>query len=121
MEKILAFHLEEKELYKLKQAAAVLKMKVIPVADTEYTQNLEDLTSGSKNPSADAFSGEVPPESLLVLCGFTDQRMDKLLLTLRRKQIQVDYKATLTPTNRKWNALRMFVEMRAEKAAYEKQ
>ena len=32
----------------------------------------------------------------------------------------VDYKAVLTPTNRKWNVMRMYLEMQAEKAAYQK-
>jgi hypothetical protein len=46
--------------------------------------------------------------------------MDKLLASLRRDQVVIDYKAVLTPTNRKWNVMRMYLEMQAEKAAYQK-
>ena len=46
--------------------------------------------------------------------------MDKLLLALRRDQVTIDYKAVLTPTNRKWNVMRLYLEMQAEKAAYQK-
>ena len=46
--------------------------------------------------------------------------MDKLLASLRRDQVVIDYKAVLTPTNRKWNVMRMYLEMRAEKTAYQK-
>jgi hypothetical protein len=66
------------------------------------------------------FSGKVPAESLIVFCDFTEKKMDKLLASLRRDQVVIDYKAVLTPTNRKWNVMRMYLEMQAEKTAYQK-
>lgn len=117
MEKILAFHLNDSELYKLKQAAALLKIRVSVIDPADCRQKLCHLISGKKDPSAEPFSGELPQGSLLLLCDFTDARLDKLLLTLRKKSVTVDYKAILTPTNREWNVLRLMLEMKAEKDA----
>ena len=120
MEKLFIFHMEDAELKKLKQIAGVLKIRTQTIDTADYLQTLGDLVSGKKNPLVSPYEGEIPEESLLLLCDFEDGRMDKLLLALRRKQVRVDYKAILTPTNRSWNALRLMLEMKAEKAAYEK-
>ena len=37
----------------------------------------------------------------MVFCGVNEKHFDKILFELRRKQIPVDYKAVLTPSNRK--------------------
>lgn len=120
MEKLLAFHFNETELFQLRQLAAALKIRIEAVDSIDYKQTLGDLVSGKKNPLTEAFTGDVPEENLLLLCDFTEKRMDKLLLSLRKSQLQIDYKAVLTPTNRQWNVLRLLLEMRAEKAAYER-
>lgn len=120
MEKLLLFHLNDTEQKKLKQVARNLKIRCEQIEATDYSQPLEALVSGKKNPLTAPFTGEVPEESLLLLCDFSDKRMDALLLALRKAGAQIDYKAVLTPTNRKWNVLRLMLEMRAEKAAYEK-
>lgn len=120
MEKLLLFHLNDTEQKKLKQAARNLKIRYEQIDTADYNQPLEALVSGKKSPLAAPFTGEVPQESLLLMCDFSDKRMDALLLALRKAGVQVDYKAVLTPTNRKWNFLRPLLEMRAEKAAYAK-
>lgn len=121
MEKLLAFHFNETELFQLRQLAATLKIRFEVVEPFDYKQTLDALVSGKKNPLTEPFTGDVPEENLLLLCDFTEKRMDRLLLSLRKSQIHVDYKAVLTPTNRQWNVLRLLLEMRAEKAAYESQ
>lgn len=120
MEKLLLFHLTDTEAKKIKQAARNLKIRCESIETAAYSQPLEALVSGKPSPLAAPFTGEVPPESLLLMCGLSDKRIDALLLALRKAGVQVDYKAVLTPTNRKWNVLRLLLEMRAEKAAYEK-
>lgn len=117
MEKILVFHLDDIEYQKLEQVAHNLKINCVKISDSAYHQPLEALVSGNLSPLAAPFAGEIPPESLLLMCDFTEQRMDQLLLALRNTGIQTDYKAILTPTNKKWNVLRLLLEMRIEKAA----
>ena len=46
--------------------------------------------------------------------------MHKLLTALRKKRVQIDYKAILTPTNSTWDVLHVYLEMAKEKAMYEK-
>jgi aryl carrier-like protein len=118
MKKILAFHLSNAELQKLKQICCFQNICCEAVAPTDYLQSLKALADNKKSPLASPFTGEIPPESLLLLCGFEDISLDQLLSSLRTNQIQVDYKAVLTPTNGTWNFMRLLLEMRAEKAAY---
>ena len=120
MEKLLAFHFNETDLFKLRQLTATLKIHLEVVETIDYMQTLDALVSDKKNPLAAPFTGDIPEENLLLLCDFTEKRMDKLLLSLRKSQIPVDYKAILTPTNRQWNVMRLLLEMRVEKSAYER-
>lgn len=59
-------------------------------------------------------------ESLLLINGLSDKRLDKLLFELRRAEVAVDYKAVLTMSNSSWTLERLFSELRKEKAAYSK-
>lgn len=120
MEKLLVFHLDDDNLKKLKQIAGALKIRIELVPATDYLKTLEMIVSKTSSPLLNPFSGEVPSESMIVFCDFPEKKMDKLLLALRRDQVTIDYKAVLTPTNRKWNVMRLYLEMHAEKAAYQK-
>ena len=120
MEKLLVFHLDDNNLKKLKQVTGALKIRVEEVPSSDYLKPLEMIANKTASPFIQPFSGEVPSESLIVFCDFTEKKMDKLLSSLRRDQISIDYKAVLTPTNKKWNVMRMYLEMQAEKSAYQK-
>lgn len=120
MEKLLVFHLDDNNLKKLKQVTGTLKIRVEEVPSSDYLKPLEMIVNKTASPLIQPFSGDVPSESLIVFCDFTEKKMDKLLAALRRDQISIDYKAVLTPTNKKWNVMRMYLEMQAEKSAYQK-
>ena len=120
MEKLLVFHLDDNNLKNLKQVTGALKIRVEEVPSSDYLKPLEMIVNKTASPLIQPFSGEVPSESLIVFCDFTEKKMDKLLAALRRDQIAIDYKAVLTPTNKKWNVMRMYLEMQAEKSAYQK-
>lgn len=120
MEKLLIFHMNDMELKKIKQIAGAQKIRYELVEPASYMQTLGALATGTPSPLTEPFCGTVPEESMLLMCDFTEKRIDKLLLALRRAKVQMDYKAVLTPTNRKWNVMRLMLEMRAEKNAYEK-
>ena len=120
MEKLLVFHLDDNNFKKLKQVTGTLKIRVEEVPSSDYLKPLEMIVNKTASPLIQPFSGEVPSESLIVFCDFTEKKMDKLLAALHRDQIAIDYKAVLTPTNKKWNVMRMYLEMQAEKSAYQK-
>lgn len=119
MEKILAFHFDETKQRQLKQITGALKMRCEFIPDSQFMQPLESLISCDISSAAASYQGDVPEQCLLLMCDFSDKRMDRLLLALKKQQVQIDYKAVLTPTNKKWNVLRLMLEMQAEKAAYE--
>lgn len=55
--------------------------------------------------------------SCLVLCGFRDKRLDKVLFELRRADIPIDYKAVLTPSNQEWTVPELMKELQRERQA----
>ena len=118
MEKLLVFHLDDTEYKKLEQIARNLKIRCERVADSAYNQPLESLVSGKAIPLTANYSGKVPSERLLLMCDFSDKRMDKLLFELRKAGVAIDFKAVLTPTNKKWTVLQLLFEMQKERAAY---
>ena len=44
--------------------------------------------------------------------------MDRLLASLRNSHIQPDYKAVLTPSNKKWTVTKLLAHMAFEKNSY---
>ena len=54
----------------------------------------------------------------MVFCGVNEKHFDTILFELRRKQIPVDYKAVLTPSNRKWSVLMLMLELTKEKNSF---
>lgn len=121
MEKILLFHLDPEEYQKVRQIAGRLRVPCEQIDAAYYGQTLAALVSGKYQEASDkeeAAYQQIPTESLILFCDFSDKRMDKLLFELRRSEVNVDYKAALTPTNKSWNVNQLMLEMRREKAAY---
>lgn len=118
MEKIFLFHCPKQEQVKIKQAASNLKIPCSIVPDEDYSQTLGAITTGKKNPLTASFTGEIPQDSLLLFCGISDKRLDKLLFALKKAQVSVDFKAILTPVNQSWTVPQLLLQMQKEKAAY---
>lgn len=120
MEKLLIFHLEHSELTKLKKIAGAMKIRLEIIDPANYLQPLENLANGRPSPLVAPFTGELPEESLILFCDFTEKRMDKLLAALRQNNVSISLKAVLTPTNRKWNFMRLLLEMYKEQQSFSK-
>lgn len=118
MEIILAFQVKETGLQKLKQIAGSMRIKLQIVEKADFRQLIQDLLAQKKNLLLEAYEGNSITESMLVLDGFSDKRLDALLNALKREQVAVDYKAVTTPVNKKWTVLQMYMEMEREKKAY---
>lgn len=118
MEKIMTFQLTDEEFQKVKRAAGNLRMRVESIPEIQFRQTLGALAE-RKGLTEEEYRGQVSAESLLVFCGLEDKKLDKLLAALKKNNVSVDYKAVLTPTNRNWNVLRLYAEMKLEKQSYE--
>ena len=120
MEKILAFQLQEKEYEKIKRIAGNMRMKLQTVERESFYQTIGDLLEQKVNSLAGTYSGTAVTESMLVMDGFSDKRLDLLLKSLKREQFVVDFKAVTTEVNRKWTVMQMYLEMEKERNAYRK-
>lgn len=120
MEKILAFQLQEKEYEKLERIAGNMRIKLQTVGKESFYQTIGDLLKQKDHSLAQTYSGTAVTESMLVLDGFSDKRLDLLLKSLKREQFVVDFKAVTTEVNKKWTVLQMYLEMEKERNAYRK-
>lgn len=119
MERIILFNVPNIE--QIKKIAAPMHIKVFEADTSRYNETLGQLSLPPKKemPSDKAaFSGKAPSESLLLFCDITDKKLDKILFQLKRNNIQIDFKAVLTPTNASWNVLKLYLEMQREKLLY---
>ena len=119
MERLLLFNSPDTD--KIKKIAAPMKIKVLTADPARYNETLRELASTDKKekPSTDnVFIGKVPAESLLLFCEVADKKIDKILFQLRKNNINIDFKAILTPTNSSWNVLKLYLEMEREKIQY---
>ena len=116
MEKILIYQVKEKEA--VKQLLAPMKIRLEEIEAADLRQSIGDLAEGKRNVLTAPFTGNAPQESLMVFCGVNEKHFDKILFALRQKQIPIDYKAVLTPTNQKWSVLMLFLELAKEKNSF---
>lgn len=59
-------------------------------------------------------------DEMAVMAGFTSAQVDAFILALRKKGIgRIDYKAVLTPTNRKWDSVTLYRELKKEHEMYQ--
>ena len=113
MEKILGYHIREKE--KLERILAPMKIRFEEIQEADLRQRVGDLAEGKKAPLVVPFTGMAPEESLLIFCGVSEKHLDKILFTLRSMQMKIDLKSVLTPTNAGWTVLMLFLELSKEK------
>lgn len=102
---------------RLAQAAQPLGAAVKAVKAADYTQPVGRLAGDELLPAAaEPYRGAPFAKPLLVICGFTRPQLDVLLDVLRARQIDIEYKAMLTPTNRNWTAAALYAEIAREHA-----
>lgn len=115
MEKILLFGLEQTAA--IKSALAPMHVPVVPVSTALYKESLESIYRGTEEPG-ESYDGEPPEGSLLVFCKMQEKQVDKALALLKKKKVSITYKAVMTPTNARWNVLRLYFEMEREHQAW---
>ena len=94
-----------------------IRLQRVPEKDTDHTLE-EILNSGSdeKVSGEEVSDGE---NSLVIFCDLTEKHLDHVLARLREKKAGLCYKAVLTPTNRKWNLQKLYINMEMEKKQFE--
>lgn len=117
MEKILLFQCQE-EVAQIKQIAATMKIKVQVIEKEFFRETIENLEKGKPSAPKERFDGNPPEESLMVFCNVSEKHFDRMLAEMKKKQISVGLKAAMTPTNRNWSVLRLYLELEKEKKRY---
>ena len=119
MEKILAIACSDVQIEILKKITGDMKIRLqrVPEKDTDHTLE-EILNSGSdeKVSGEEVSDGE---NSLVIFCDLTEKHLDHVLARLREKKAGLCYKAVLTPSNRKWNLQKLYINMEMEKKQFE--
>ncbi len=85
MEKLLAFYFDDTEYRNLRRTARSLHIPCEAVEAADYSQTLESLAAGRKNPAVSPYNGGVPDKRLLLICGLADKRLDALLAALKKR------------------------------------
>lgn len=116
-ESILLFHApEKKELLKIQKALFPLHIRVRTISKEQYNQSLGFLAGMKEiSPAEETYTGEDLPAPFFVFCFLTEQRLDQVLLALRKcGSGPYPYKAILTPSNCEWDVLTCFEEIKKE-------
>ncbi|MCI9079633.1 MAG: DUF3783 domain-containing protein [Lachnospiraceae bacterium] len=118
MEKVILFNTSCTE--EIKKLLAPMHLQVIEADTLQYNDSLQNIANGKTDIiHSNPFTGKVPDESLILFCGINSKKLDKILFKLRNnKNINVTYKAVLTPSNSGWTVLHLFLELAKEQAAY---
>lgn len=115
-------------LLKIHQALLPLGFRIRRIEPTEFTLPLGVLAGIDREPAleqpdtaeADGTSRVYEKQAaftdeMAVMAGFSSAQVDAFILALRKNGIgRIDYKAVLTPTNRGWDSIRLYQEIKKE-------
>ncbi len=119
-ESVLLYRINEEKIRQIKMLLLRMKVKIKVVEKKDYLQPLGLLAGGKEFTKAEEYAGEELTEEMMVMVGFSNQRMNELLMAFRKMGIErISLKAVLTPTNQHWNGLDLFHELRKERSQIE--
>lgn len=119
-EMILLFNPPAKEqLLKIRSALLPLHIRIQLIKPEQYNQPLGYLADMKDiSPVEENYAGEELPDTMFLFSSLSSSRLDQVLVALRKSGAgPFPYKAVLTATNSKWNALDCFNEIRREHEA----
>ena len=125
MEKLVLIHVDDTEYHKIQNIASRMKITVdrIPEEIAAANYKLGELVNGTYKKAADTIDGtkrkqeNTAEHSLILLCNLKEKRLDKMLFELRHGEVNVMYKAILTPSNQNWTVPMLMQELRRERFA----
>lgn len=117
---ILLFNFQDRDrLMKLRRTLMPLKLNVKMIGKADYLKPVGAL-AGIKDMQykEEAYTGPELSGEMLVMAGLTEAGIDAVLQAIRKSGAgPVPYKAVLTETNRYWNVIELFDELKKEHAA----
>lgn len=119
MEKVILFNVSCKE--EIKKLLAPMHLQVTEADVLQYNDTLRNIVNGKTGIlKQEPFTGKIPGDSLILFCGISSKKLDKILFKLRNSNINVTYKAILTPSNSGWTVRQLLFELAREQASYKK-
>lgn len=115
MEKVITFNIGGSKLQSIYKICSQMRIGVIVVSKEQAGLTVEELLKNPLYKGGKVAVGD--GNSLVLMCELTQKHMDKLLASIRSSKFEVDYKAILTPTNRKWNSIKLLAHMAFEKGS----
>lgn len=116
-ETVLLYNFKDAErARKLKMALMPLGFRIKAVMKEDYLKPLGFL-AGVKDmeDNGAVYEGEEFEDEMMIMAGFTSARVDVLLSALRKKGVgRINYKAVLTETNKNWDSVSLFKEIKRE-------
>ena len=134
---ILAYHIDEDKLAKIKMVALPLGIRLYPVPEEEEKLPL-GLLAGAADWEPDGMAADGPglfaesledtrpeamadgdiTEPMMILAGVGNALLDEVLVRMRKRKISVGLKAVLTETNASWSGRQVHQELKREREAF---
>lgn len=118
-ETVLLYNFTDRDrVMRLKQALLPLGLRLVAVEKKDYNKPIGVLAGAkgmAEQPETPDYDGEGFVDEMAVLAGFTSGRIDAFIKALRKTGVgKIDYKAVLTETNKNWDSVKLFTEIKEE-------
>ncbi len=111
---VLLYNFDDKELPILKRAIMPLHFGIKVIVGDDIYLPVGYLAGMTDNPEKREYTGEIPGK-LVVMGGFANSDIDKLILAMRRVGFGREVlKAVITPTNAQWCGAELYNEVNKE-------
>ena len=124
MEKLICFQIENTR--EIERLASNMKIRVVHATADMYNEMLDNIVNGKissvNNTSSASISpavtdNKLPSDSILIFCDLSEKHLNRMLFELKSRKVQIDLKAILTPTNRRWTLRQLHDELERERSS----
>ena len=129
MEKLICYQI--KNTREIERLASNMKLRIVYADASLYDEALDAIASGKVRSTATVATGaneitrkddltlpQGSRDSILIFCDLSEKHLNRMLFELKSRKVQIDFKAILTPTNRKWTLRQLHAELEREKANF---
>lgn len=115
-ETILLFNISQKKYSKILRAALPLKLRIKNIPKADFSKTMGQLVGISDVSSTTIYDGDGISEEMMLLCGFSNELMDRLFFALKKSGAGlIKLTAVLTETNMYWDTPTLFAELKKER------